>query len=320
MPTFIGVQLKRPGLCEDRVVVASSLATCDSRRIAHSDAKASRMEIPGAKTLRAIAGVIALALPACGCANVPLQQGEALSSYRNLQSADGKITKSKIMIDPAALSAAKSIRIIPTTASAATVATVGKPADLKLVSNAIDRAMCIALSDRFQVVGDDQPADLTVRASIVDIYSTDKVAAGVSTVTSLGTSVVGAGLPRLPIGLGGLDVEAEAVAPDGTQKAAMIWSRGADSFTTPARVSSVGDAYALAWTFGDDFGTMLSKGRSPFEGMGSLPSAQALWAKIGGENKYPACEHFGRAPGLIDAIGSKFGVPPEWTDRQAGAS
>ena len=31
MPTFSGVQLNRPGLCEGRVVIAASLATCDSR-------------------------------------------------------------------------------------------------------------------------------------------------------------------------------------------------------------------------------------------------------------------------------------------------
>lgn len=57
-------------------------------------------------------------------------------------------------------------------------------------------------------------------------------------------------VPRIPIGLGSLSVEAEARDPRGNQNAAMVWGRGADSFTSAARVSSDGDAYDLATEFG----------------------------------------------------------------------
>ncbi|WP_348626238.1 hypothetical protein [Rhizobium sp. CF080] len=33
----------------------------------------------------------------------------------------------------------------------------------------------------------------------------------------------------------------------------MVWARGADSFTTKARISPLGDAYSLAESFGSDF-------------------------------------------------------------------
>jgi len=252
-----------------------------------------------------------------GCANVPLQQGTTLSSYQNLKPSNGKVTKSKIMVDAQALAKATTVRIMPTTIAVAATAMIPSVGDRTLTSNAIDRALCVAMSDRFQIVGSDQPADLTVRASIVNIIPTNTTAAGVSTVTTLGTgAVLPVSIPRLPIGLGGLDVEAEAIGSDGVQKAAMVWSRGADSFTTAARVSPVGDAYALAGSFGSDFGKMLVKGQSPFKGVGSIPSRQKVWSALGGKNKYAACESFGRAPGIAGAIGGKLGLPPGWTDKQ----
>jgi len=252
-----------------------------------------------------------------GCANIPLQRGTTLSSYQNLKRSNGTVTKSEMNVDPQALAMVRTVRIVPTTVSANAAAKVPNLSDQALTSNAVDRALCVALSDRFEIVGYDQPADLTVRASIVAIIPTDKTAAGISTVTTLGTAaVLPVSVPRLPIGLGGLDAEAEAIGADGVQKAAMVWSRGADSFTTAARVSSVGDAYALAGSFGNDFGKMLAKGQTPFKGVGSLPSRQRVWSALGGKNKYAACENFGRGSGIAGAIGGKLGLPPGWTDKK----
>ncbi|MGO7331645.1 DUF3313 family protein, partial [Rhizobium leguminosarum] len=73
-------------------------------------------------------------------------------------------------------------------------------------------------------------------------------------------------VPRLPLGLGGLSVEAEATTRDGKQLGAMVWAKGANFLTTSARVSKVGDAYSLATSFGDDFSKMLVKGNTPFKG------------------------------------------------------
>ncbi|WP_320199734.1 DUF3313 domain-containing protein [Agrobacterium sp. rho-13.3] len=254
------------------------------------------------------------------CANVPVQQGVTLSSYDGLKPANGAVTKTRIKVDAIALAAARTIKIEQTTVSPAAAIKIPDGAERSLTANAIDRALCVALSDRFEVVAANQPADLTVRASITNILPTNTMVAGVSVVTSLGSSaVLPVSIPRLPIGLGGLGVEAEAMGSDGAQKAAMIWARGADSITTSARMSPIGDAYALAESFGDDFGKMLTLGKSPFGGMGSLPSGQKIWSRLGGKTKYAACESFGRSSGLTGAIGAKLGAPPGWTDKKRTA-
>lgn len=289
----------------------------------HASERAAEMSRGPFAPQRRLNAVACFSLVIClpGCANMPLEEGKTLSSYQSLKPANGTVVNSKIMVAPEALATAKTVRIMPTSVSPSATAKIQDVRDQALISNAVDRSMCIALSDRYQIVGPDQAADLTVHASIVNIIPTNKTMAGVSTVTSLG---VGAFLPvpvpRLPIGLGGLGAEAEAMGSDGVQKAAMVWSRGADSFTTAARMSQVGDAYALASSFGNDFGKMLVKGQSPFKGVGSLPSGQRLWSQMGGKSKYAACEAFGRAPGIAGAIGGKLGMPPNWTDKQAPAA
>ena len=150
-------------------------------------------------------------------------------------------------------------------------------------------------------------ADLSVRAVITHMAPTDATAAGVSKVASVVPSIVAPGVPipvpRLPIGLVFPRVEAEARDPNGHQKAAMIWSRGANSFTSPPRVSSDGDAYDLASAFGDDFGKLLVTAESPFGKVSAPPSIDSLKASLGGAPKEAVCEAFGRAPGLVGMIG-----------------
>ena len=62
--------------------------------------------------------------------------------------------------------------------------------DRQLVANAVDRSICIGLSDRFQIVLPPQTADLTVHVSIAGIVPTDEVAAATSKVLDIGKSVV----------------------------------------------------------------------------------------------------------------------------------
>jgi hypothetical protein len=141
--------------------------------------------------------------------------------------------------------------------------------------------------------------------------------AGVSTAVSLGSSaVLPVGIPRLPAGLGGLAVEAEAVDRNGVQRAAVVWSKGANSITNNARVSEVGDAYSLAPNFGDYFSRLLIKGKEPQGLQIALPSSQRMKSALGGKPKYAACEAFGRGRGLSGLVADKLGAPPEWTDKR----
>ncbi|RWC90378.1 MAG: DUF3313 domain-containing protein [Mesorhizobium sp.] len=254
------------------------------------------------------------------CTSVPLPQGTSLSSYAGMSPSTGILAKARLRVDPAPLLAAQTVRIVPT---ATQIGSSGfDPKDLALVANAVDRALCTDLSDRFQVVAPSLPADLIVHATVTDIIATNRTAAAGSVVASLGASVAGLGVPvpRLPIGLGGLAIEAEAVDKDSSQKAAMLWSRGANIITTKARVSTVGDAYSLSSAFAADFSRMLLKGKDPFKGMPAIPSMQRLRASLGGDPKYDACKTFGTAPGLPGMVAARFGLPPTWTDKGAAVS
>jgi Protein of unknown function (DUF3313) len=264
------------------------------------------------------AGVcLPLVLIISGCTSVPLREGGTLTSYSQLSPAKGKFTKSRTFVDTQGLARVKTVSIVPTRFSFEAASRIKTPQDRALVSNALDRAVCVSLSDKYQIVPAGQPADLTVRAVVTDIVPTNKTMAGVSTAVSLGSSLaLPVGIPRLPVGLGGLAVEAEAIDLTGAQRAAIVWSKGANSITNNARVSEVGDAYSLASNFGTYFSRMLVTGKEPKALDISLPSAQQLNSALGGKPKYAACDAFGRSPGLVGIVADKVGAPPQWTDKQ----
>lgn len=267
--------------------------------------------------LRAFGLALPLMLLIAGCASVPLKQAGTLSSYDRLGEQKGNLSKARVYVDGGGLAPLQTARIVPTAFAFGALPRVANEADRALVTNAIDRALCVALSDRYQMVPTGQGADLTVRAVVTDIVPTNKAMAGVSTVVSLGSGfVLPVGIPRLPVGLGGLAVEAEAVDGAGVQRAAMVWARGANSIQDNPRFSEVGDAYGLAASFGSEFARLLVLGKEP-EGLDlSLPSGQRLQSWFGGKPKYPACDAFGRAPGLAGVVAGKVGAPPAWTDRR----
>jgi len=258
-----------------------------------------------------------------GCATTPAVQGTRLSSYDALTPSDGKLTKAKLMVKKDQVMAAKTINLSPTSFPS-TIAPKLSPAQRALVANAVDRALCISLSDRFRVVLPHEPADLTVRATVTRATETDEVAAGISAIGALSTSFIDMGtnvpipIPRVPYGLGDLSVEAEALDATGKQQAAMLWGRGAGVFFSSPRASKAGDAYELAGDFGDDFGHLLVEGETPFKFGGiKLPSLQKVSSNLGLAPKYPACEAYGRAPGIAGVAGGQLGMPPEWTDNGA---
>jgi hypothetical protein len=261
--------------------------------------------------------VISSAVVISGCSSVPLKQAGSLSSYERLSVAKGTFTKSRTYVDKQSMSSIRTVSIVPTTLTIEAASRVDTVNDRNLVANVIDRAMCVGLSDKFEVVPLGQPADLTVRAVITDVVVTNKTMAGVSTAVSLGSSLaLPVGIPRLPIGLGGLAVEGEAVDKTGAQRAAVVWSKGANSITNSARVSQVGDAYSLASNFGGYFSRIISTGKPP-QGLDiSIPSGQRIRSAFGGKPKYAACDAFGRSRGLAGVVADKIGAPPQWTEKQ----
>jgi hypothetical protein len=255
-----------------------------------------------------------------------------LSSYERLQPVDGKFgRKSRVHVDKDAVLAARTVLIVPTSFAGEAAAARLSPRDRRLVANAVDRSVCIALSDRFHIVLPPQTADLTVHVTVAHIVPTDEVAAAATTVLDVSKSVLShtgvleTSVPipsvRVPIGLGGIALEGEAVDPTGRQTAAMLWAKGARSFFgNTTRVSPVGDAYELAADFGDDFSELLVTGEDPFQfKWPELPYMHRLKSKFGGAPKESVCDSFGRK-GVTDMIAGKFGAPPEWTDDGAQAA
>jgi hypothetical protein len=252
-----------------------------------------------------------------GCAAVPLERASSLESYDGLTSNRGRSTKADFKVSLKELGAIKTIYIEPTLVSGAAVHSIKKSSDRALVANVISRALCVGVSDRFEVVGRKEDADLIVHATITQIVPTNATMAGLSTATSLGASIFSpVPVPRLPMGLGGLSVEAEAKTREGKQVGAMVWAKGANFMTTSARVSQIGDAYSLGASFGGDFSKMLVTGKSPFKALPKIPSGQRIKSGLGGKPRFPACENFGRSPGLIGLAASQVGMPPSWTDKQ----
>lgn len=267
--------------------------------------------------------------PAClaaallsACATAKLVPGNTLASYSALTTSDGIITKSKLHVTKERVLAAQTVKIVPTEfgSAAAPKLTAEQRA---VVANVINRAVCIGLSDRFVMVSPDMPADLTVRAVITHATETNEIAAGVSVAATIGMKFVETPypvpIPRVPIGLGDISVEAEAIDPQGQQVAAMLWGKGATMFFSKPRISKASDAYELSAAFAGDFSYLLIKGKSPFGGgVGgdlSLPSWDRIKSSMGLAPKYSVCDDFGRSPGVLGIIGGHVGLPHEWTDK-----
>lgn len=254
-----------------------------------------------------------------GCAAAPLDRAGSLRSYEGMTRSDGLVARSLLRVSRDDVLAAKTVKIIPTAFSLRAESAAFTPEQRNLVTNAVDRALCSGLSERFAVVGLSEPADLTIRAVVTQVKPTNATAVGVSKVASVGKSVLLPGVPvpvpRIPIGMGSLSLEAEALNPQGVQRAVMIWGRGANAFLDSGTISKEGDAYSLAAKFGGDFSKMLVKGKTPFGATPSMPSRAKLAALVGRAPKYEACKVFGKSPGVKGFVGARLGLPPAWTDK-----
>lgn len=172
-----------------------------------------------------------LCLLTAGCATAPLNRAGSLASYDGLTPSDGVLTKSIVRVDKEDVLGAKTVRLVETRFSSKAAAEVSfSPEQRKIIGNAIDRALCFGLSDRFQIVDPADQADLTIQAVITHAAATDSAAAGASGVARVAKAVLLPGVPvpvpRIPLGLGSLSVEGEARDRRGQQKAAMVWGRG----------------------------------------------------------------------------------------------
>lgn len=257
--------------------------------------------------------LLSIALGAC--ATVETRQVGSLSSYSQLKASDGILTRTRQFVARPVLREAQTVRLIPTTLALGSSPATVTAEQLRLVANALDRALCRELSRRFRVV-EGGHSDLSVKVVIASLSATDTTAAGASVVAGAAGMIVGLPVPRIPYGLGSLTVEAEAIGKGGQQAAAMVWARGADILLSRPRVSPEGDAYTLATFFAQDFGKLLVTGEDPIAN--PLPmaiTAETIGEFFGSDAAQPACRRFGRDPGLAGVAGGITGAPPIWADR-----
>jgi Protein of unknown function (DUF3313) len=253
-----------------------------------------------------------------GCNDATVKTSGALTSYEKLTKKNGLFARTYIQVNQDALSRSRTLRIIPLgfSVQASGAALTGQ--QQALIANAISRTLCNSLNGRFQIVGENQPADLTLNGAITFAGVTNPKAAGVSSAGSAALSAAGVPfVPRLPVGMGALSVEIEAIDARGEQAAVMVWARKADAFTSRARVSAAGDAYDLASTFANDFSALMTKGSKSGLVKLSLPTAKSIKYAINGKPTTGACAIFGKAPGLAGSIAKSFAAPPEWNDKGA---
>lgn len=264
-----------------------------------------------------ITGLTALLAGLTACQSASLSETGSLSSYKDFVASDGMVTKTKYRVDSGSTKTVKTVHLIPTTfASNADVGKLGDP-QKKLVATAIDRSLCEALSAHFDVVPVSKPADMAVRSVVSKVKATNAVVAGVSTVTS---AVAPVPVPRIPIGLGSLAVEAEAFDAKGKQIAGLTWARGANILTNGSRASTAADAFELAGDFSDDFSALLSKSNDPMKSGFELPSmknvSNSVSYAVTGKSTDPDCAIFGRGSGVTGIVGGALGLPPEWTEKK----
>ncbi|WP_457584011.1 DUF3313 domain-containing protein [Ensifer canadensis] len=270
-----------------------------------------------ALSLVRVAGLSVSLAGLAACQSASLSETGSLSSYKDFVASDGMVTKTKYRVDSNATKTVKTVHLIPTTfASNADVGTLGEP-QKKLVATGIDRSLCEALSAHFDVVPVSKPADMAVRSVVSKVKATNAVVAGVSTVT---TAVSPVPVPRIPIGLGSLAVEAEAFDAKGKQIAGLTWARGANILTNGSRASTAADAFELAGDFSDDFSALLAKSNDPMKTGFELPSmknvSNSVSYAVTGKSTDPDCAVFGRGSGVTGIVGGALGLPPEWTEKK----
>lgn len=140
-----------------------------------------------------------------------------------------------------------------------------RPDSQALVRQEIDRQMCFRLSKRFEIVPTSEPGAGRVRTAIAHIAPTNPAGSAATAAASFFIPVPFVKLrgPRIS---GALAAEAELVAADGQQVAAITWAKSTEGISKmDPSLSPVGDALQLAEPFAkaasDAFATKARKNR-----------------------------------------------------------
>ncbi len=258
------------------------------------------------RTVLAIGG-LTLILVLTGCASSSVTQTGGMTSYQGLTDVKTVRTKARLSADAAALAKAKSIRLEPVAYGEGAAEGVSE-SQRALIANRVMRELCIRLSNRFDIVTGKDAADISVRTVITRLTPTNREAAAANLPLRAAGMVFGVPAPRVPLGMGTFAAEGEAVDAAGTQRAVMVWARGADALTTRARVSKIGDAYELSGAFADDMANLVITGKNPLHEL-SVDMLKGRQRPVAS-----ACDAYGKSHDVESFMSGFVGAPPEWTD------
>ncbi|MEY2866425.1 MAG: hypothetical protein RIQ43_451 [Pseudomonadota bacterium] len=250
-------------------------------------------------------GVLAAFIYLSGCASVPQTSGVQLVSDNPLETVtDEQGRNVSRYVDAARLSAIKSY-VLPEINLTLPVENpdISKE-QLALISNALNRSICTRLGQYLTADPDASGNAMRLEVSLTGITPTSKSIAGLS--AAMDTFVPGPF--RIPVGMGAIALDARASNDEGTL-AFMRWAKGANPVTNSAKVSTIGDAYALIETFTREFGQLLMQGAGGPEKRQKLPDAQI------NVNEGMCKSRFGK----VDPVGkgASFLIPlsPEFIDK-----
>ena len=237
-----------------------------------------------------------LCLGVAACSSLPAAKGN-LSRYDQLESPHGILAKYSSHVDHVALNRFSKVYIHPVTIApeALSAASTGqKSARLDLVSNLISRTLCEGMSKAY-IISDKPGPDTWELKVFITQFAPTGLASAVSALTMV----------RPPVGLGKLSAEAESVSPDGSQLAAMMWSRQASVVFSGGGLSPISDAYEFAGDFAHDFNTLVIKNAIATQKQKDVT-----------KDKSDVCSAYGKAAqakGFLFGL-SPIGSAPEWSD------
>ncbi|RYE64455.1 MAG: DUF3313 domain-containing protein [Oxalobacteraceae bacterium] len=197
---------------------------------------------------------LGLALIVGACQTAPAADGGFLSSYEGLQTKEGTLRVSvRDRRDEALVSNIDRIVIEPAQLVEGATSAALSADDVAKVLGEVDRQVCYELSERFTILPVADADTSTVRVAVTRIVATEPVSSGAAAIANV--FIPGPLGVRVPGTTGGLAAEAELLAIDGRQAAAVAFARSANvvGMDTPS-LSRVGDALQFAEVFGDQVG------------------------------------------------------------------
>jgi hypothetical protein len=203
------------------------------------------------------------------CATKPPTQTGFLSDAGSAQpdldrNADGiraQVRKSRDMAVLGQVAQSGKVAILPSTIHPdSQIPASITPASRLLVTQELDKQLCFHLSRRFEIVAPESPGAARVQAVVTRLQETNAAASVASSAVSF---LLPGGSVRLPVGRGGLSVEARLDSVDGARGASMAWSRGAGVVMDDGSLSQVGDAHRFTKDFANAFSTFLVADGTP---------------------------------------------------------